>query len=411
MKRRSIILIVALIVAWLFPITAYAHPGKTDGRGGHYDRSTGEYHYHHGYGAHSHYDMDGDGIDDCPFDFDDKTGNTAKSGYADDANYGNDKVFTDPEFELTLPRNRNTIPKEHENKNAISGVQYAKQRDESGGYVVPVWSFAVVFALMITSFCYAVNRSNKSDEIQIENEKLIRKVVGANQELIEAKKTAIQFKSELNVCADKNAELERKLAGTEQYKSNYDDLLRILERAIPCGKSKGISEYSIENPIPLSALEGEEPQVTVPSYVVFDKNDMPIKISLDRERPYGDYTVYITRNGSVYHCDRFCSGYAERTVHLFNAVETHRPCIKCAYRTLLPREVPQWYKDIIELRRMQRAKNGQQDFVYDTATNGFTVRIPADKYAQWKVKQEEHKTGRSSDTEGMSKKLQEMFKQ
>jgi hypothetical protein len=31
----------------------YAHPGKTDSGGGHYNKSTGEYHYHHGYPAHS----------------------------------------------------------------------------------------------------------------------------------------------------------------------------------------------------------------------------------------------------------------------------------------------------------------------------------------------------------------------
>ena len=49
------------------------HSGKTDGNGGHYNRSTGEYHYHHGYPAHSHYDMNGDGIVDCPYSYKDNT--------------------------------------------------------------------------------------------------------------------------------------------------------------------------------------------------------------------------------------------------------------------------------------------------------------------------------------------------
>lgn len=48
-------------------IVVYAHPGQTDSNGGHYDRSTGEYHYHHGYSAHYHTD----GI--CPYDYDDRT--------------------------------------------------------------------------------------------------------------------------------------------------------------------------------------------------------------------------------------------------------------------------------------------------------------------------------------------------
>lgn len=40
----------------------YAHSGKTDNNGGHYDDSTGEYHYHHGHSAHQHQN----GI--CPYE-------------------------------------------------------------------------------------------------------------------------------------------------------------------------------------------------------------------------------------------------------------------------------------------------------------------------------------------------------
>ena len=68
-------------------MVAFAHGGNTDSNGGHYDRSSGEYHYHHGYSAHSHYDMNGDGVIDCPYDFDDKT-NHNNSGS------GNNKVET-----------------------------------------------------------------------------------------------------------------------------------------------------------------------------------------------------------------------------------------------------------------------------------------------------------------------------
>jgi hypothetical protein len=63
---------VAMLIL-LLTIVAYAHPGRTDSSGGHYNNSTGDYHYHHGYSAHDHYDMDGDGVLDCPYDFDDKT--------------------------------------------------------------------------------------------------------------------------------------------------------------------------------------------------------------------------------------------------------------------------------------------------------------------------------------------------
>lgn len=61
-------------------ISASAHPGNTDGNGGHINRSTGEYHYHHGHPAHHHFDTDGDGKPDCPYNFQDKTGVSSNSG-------------------------------------------------------------------------------------------------------------------------------------------------------------------------------------------------------------------------------------------------------------------------------------------------------------------------------------------
>lgn len=56
-----------VIVTVCLCLPTSAHSGRTDGKGGHYDRSTGEYHYHHGYPAHQHKN----GV--CPYDFDDQT--------------------------------------------------------------------------------------------------------------------------------------------------------------------------------------------------------------------------------------------------------------------------------------------------------------------------------------------------
>lgn len=68
MKRFSILMIILLLAGWCLPMTATAHPGNTDGGGGHYNRSSGKYHYHHGHSEHKHKDKDGDGIlDYCPY--------------------------------------------------------------------------------------------------------------------------------------------------------------------------------------------------------------------------------------------------------------------------------------------------------------------------------------------------------
>lgn len=57
----------------LSAVVAYAHNGRTDYKGGHYDSETSEYHYHHGYPAHDH--INGE----CPYDFKDKSSSSGGS--------------------------------------------------------------------------------------------------------------------------------------------------------------------------------------------------------------------------------------------------------------------------------------------------------------------------------------------
>lgn len=64
MKKNFILFFIFVIS---FTNIAFAHPGGTDGSGGHYNRTTGEYHYHHGFPAHQHEN----GI--CPYDFEDQS--------------------------------------------------------------------------------------------------------------------------------------------------------------------------------------------------------------------------------------------------------------------------------------------------------------------------------------------------
>lgn len=63
MKR----ILIAVVIIILCTVSVSAHAGGTDGDGGHYDRSTGEYHYHHGYPAHQH----PEGV--CPYEQDEET--------------------------------------------------------------------------------------------------------------------------------------------------------------------------------------------------------------------------------------------------------------------------------------------------------------------------------------------------
>jgi hypothetical protein len=58
---RSLELILSFCLIF-YNTSLFAHGGRTDTRGGHYDRINGGYHYHHGEYAHQH----PNGI--CPFD-------------------------------------------------------------------------------------------------------------------------------------------------------------------------------------------------------------------------------------------------------------------------------------------------------------------------------------------------------
>ena len=62
------------ITILLLTTFSFAHSGRTDGKGGHYNRSTGEYHYHHGYPAHSICGVN------CPYNNIDATNHNSSNG-------------------------------------------------------------------------------------------------------------------------------------------------------------------------------------------------------------------------------------------------------------------------------------------------------------------------------------------
>lgn len=68
MKRFLLVLLLAVA---LLAAPVSAHPGGTDENGGHYNHGNSSYHYHHGYSAHQHTG----GV--CPYDFDDRTGESS----------------------------------------------------------------------------------------------------------------------------------------------------------------------------------------------------------------------------------------------------------------------------------------------------------------------------------------------
>lgn len=106
---------VFFVVSLLLPLLAlavFSHPGRTDSYGGHYNRSTGEYHYHHGYPAHQH----PNGV--CPYNNDNKTASketTADDDSDSDYDYDDDDYDYDSDddyFDTTEPQSVLTTKKD-----------------------------------------------------------------------------------------------------------------------------------------------------------------------------------------------------------------------------------------------------------------------------------------------------------
>lgn len=73
--KRFFALVCLVLIVFSLAVVAFAHPGGTDGNGGHYVGNSGKYHYHHGYPAHQHEDGE------CPYDFDDNTNDVITKEY------------------------------------------------------------------------------------------------------------------------------------------------------------------------------------------------------------------------------------------------------------------------------------------------------------------------------------------
>lgn len=143
---------ILLFAAMLFTLTctvAFAHAGKTDSKGGHYDYSTGEYHYHHGYPAHKHTNGK------CPYDFDDKTGES--SGSSSSGSYYS-QTYTSAPRTTRSPVSTNQ-----------STVQRAS-RPSLGIFGQP-WFYILSFGGVFVLVCVIQSRIKEKERLQAEERK------------------------------------------------------------------------------------------------------------------------------------------------------------------------------------------------------------------------------------------------
>ena len=88
--------LLVLVLALLLSLPVLAHSGGTDSKGGH--NGPGGYHYHHGYPAHQHEGGQ------CPYDFDDRTGES--SGTSSSGSSSSSSSSEEAEEELEKPKRK-----------------------------------------------------------------------------------------------------------------------------------------------------------------------------------------------------------------------------------------------------------------------------------------------------------------
>lgn len=294
MKRRAIwVLVLALVAALIMP--ASAHPGRTDSNGGHWNRSTGEYHYHHGYPEHQHYNGE------CPYDFDDKTGQSSgsSSGGGGGGSYVKPKPTPTPTPKPTPKPTPTPTPEPsfwQKNRTSISAAFGI------GAAITSLW------LVYITISIYK----------DVKKRKL--------QEELRAKREAARLLEE-----QREAELQERI----RIAKAQEEARRFEEE-----RTKVIELYGGEK-----ALEA----AGVPDHITFDSEGRPI---VKGQQGWGPaFTVYITSGGKSFHITKGCSG-AHIEAHVFD-VSGRVPCQRCAKGYKLPSK-PKWYLAYQRIKGIKR---------------------------------------------------------
>lgn len=341
MKRKHIVGVLVVFLICYLSLAVYAHPGRTDSQGGHYDQGTGEYHYHHGYPAHDHYDMDGDGILDCPYNFDDRTGEDSgsSSGGSGDKHYD-----VDGDGIIDYLYDEDKIEGNTGNSGDSGGNNAVTDEKQEGGNTV-WWMLYVVAALTMVGLIMSNYYGRK------ENQRLRRELLEVSDELKEKRDRIIQmkdvFEKDTLIMSDK----------LNRYKEQYNTILDILPRISDICQIASIGGCSIDNPISVETLSKLQLNLQIPTGVCFDSEMYPICTSYSKNKPYGDFTVYSGERSKVYHSDTLCSSNPGKIMHLFDAINAgKRPCKRCVQCKNLPSTIPQWYIDIKKIQEFQFGK-------------------------------------------------------
>ena len=339
-RLLSILLLLSILITPVF-----AHPGRTDDNGGHWDRSTGEYHYHHGYSAHQHYDMNGDGIPDCPYDFRDNTSHSSS---------GSSSSTSATSYSVTVTPKKSST----ETTAAASASNQPSGKKENRSYAGWIVSAVLVLALIRSSKSHQQEQSSLRHQLGKQLDEQSKTIQDLNDEIKARESAFVVIKENRD---QKYAELLKEKSecerNYEEAQSKLDTIYAVSEKEDGQTDKEQITSLSVKVCTLEDELKSKESMIQelsyeldkhlrrerIPPKVYIGDDGLPVLLKAATEK-YGDYTAYLNTRTKIYHMDSLCAPFDAKAVHLFNVPESYRPCSKCAANT--SRIVPDWYRNL-----------------------------------------------------------------
>lgn len=346
------ILLLFLLILFCLPVASYAHSGGTDANGGHYNRSTGEYHYHHGYSAHQH----PNGI--CPYDYDDQTGsssgsssgsyisslvassgNTYSDGYDDGYDIGYETGYSNGEdsgYENGYHEGYDT---------AVSENTFNFKTGIASGVV---GSFLLYFIFrLIKSGRDSAEVNEFSNKVERYKKKILDDFHTLQIDLIEKEQ---KLSESIKRLQSQKTLLEQSISSMEKRKTCLKEELSDIQLEINELCNTHNINYSI-----------------IPDGIVIGEDGLP----KDADAPlrWGKtFTVYLNEQTSVYHkgsC-RYVNSINCRPVHILFASKYCTPCKFCKPKTPDTRWFDIYTQEKDALRKQKEAEEGLEKFNSDS---------------------------------------------
>ncbi len=356
LKRKTLCAAMLSVLFMAISFTAWGHPGRTDSSGGHYDRSTGEYHYHHGYPAHQH----PGGV--CPYDIEDKVLPSFPASTEFRSSIKTDPLPSTKSYFSETKKAEQPNPTETSTKDAKTDSN-TKSNDIASAYCTIFFLGVIISSAICARIASASKKSACSPLI-----KEITALKSANKQLDSDYKNMLASRDKLNLqCKDFIDQIVKLNKDLENCKKDLEDYEKVL------AENKTLSEENVDLNNRLhhyveqvdsllhiddtSEIMTRRPTIATvkpPNALSFDGNDLP--------HYYQDatvesrMTVYIAPNGTRYHRTFGCSG-AYESIHLFTAASSRIPCSKCIPFAAMNYKVPEWYYRYLQLvTRQDRLK-------------------------------------------------------